>query len=495
MSGSRGFDEQDVRAAAGSVFDRADRTAKAQRASHLGSMFAGIDCQPRWRERLGEITVPTLVVHGDEDPFFPHGNGVALAAEIPGATLLTLPGIGQGVPRVTWPEVVDALLRHTSDTPRGSGQAGLPLAGWVEDQTHREAPLRRMPSMSRRSVLASGSAVAAVAAVMLAGCKIQPTDAAGSTTGPDAVAAQSGSSAVSRSGSLIVEPAAGFSPVYHLINGARHSIDVTMYEFADTTAEHDLAAAARRGVRIEVILDHREQSENSGAYSYFKSHGIKVVWSSSSYRYTHQKTIVVDGSEAVIMTANLTSRYYSTSRDFLVLDSNHADVSAITTVFNADFAHRSVRPGDGSDLVWSPTDSQDQMLGLIDGATRSLRIYSEEMGDTTVENALIKAAKRGVDVQICGENEDGEYDSAFARLARAGIHISYYSSSTGFYIHGKVIEADYGTSRAKVFIGSENFSSTSLNENRELGLITSSHAVMSAIASTFASDFAHGKHV
>jgi pimeloyl-ACP methyl ester carboxylesterase len=113
-SGSRGFDEQDVRAAAGSVFDRAGRTAKAQRASHLGSMFAAIDCQPRWRERLGEITAPTLVVHGDEDPFFPHGNGVALAAEIPGATLLTLRGIGRGVPRVTWPAVVDALVRHTS---------------------------------------------------------------------------------------------------------------------------------------------------------------------------------------------------------------------------------------------------------------------------------------------------------------------------------------------------------------------------------------------
>jgi pimeloyl-ACP methyl ester carboxylesterase len=114
MAGSRGFDEQDVRAAAGSVFDRAERTAKAQRASHLGSMFAAVDCQPRWRERLGEITAPTLVVHGEEDPFFPHGNGAALAAEIPDATLLTLPGIGQGVPRVTWPTVVDALLHHTS---------------------------------------------------------------------------------------------------------------------------------------------------------------------------------------------------------------------------------------------------------------------------------------------------------------------------------------------------------------------------------------------
>lgn len=114
LSGSAGFTEQDARATAEAVFDRAGRTGAAQRASHLGTTFAAIDCRPRWRERLGDITAPTLVIHGEEDPFFPLGNGVALAAEILGATLLTLPGIGPGVPRVTWPVVVAALLRHTS---------------------------------------------------------------------------------------------------------------------------------------------------------------------------------------------------------------------------------------------------------------------------------------------------------------------------------------------------------------------------------------------
>ncbi|ADD40145.1 alpha/beta fold hydrolase [Stackebrandtia nassauensis] len=116
LSGTRGFDEQDARATAAAIFDRAEPTDKAQRASHLGIMFAAIDSKPRWRERLGEIKAPTLVVHGDEDPFFPHGNGVALAAEIPDASLLTLPGVGQGVPRAAWPTVVEALLRHTSGT-------------------------------------------------------------------------------------------------------------------------------------------------------------------------------------------------------------------------------------------------------------------------------------------------------------------------------------------------------------------------------------------
>ena len=51
------------------------------------------------------------------------------------------------------------------------------------------------------------------------------------------------------------------------------------------------------------------------------------------------------------------------------------------------------------------------------------------------------------------------------------MQISYYKSPTGFYIHGKVVEADYGTPPARIFIGSENFSNTSLNRNRELGLI------------------------
>jgi cardiolipin synthase A/B len=350
--------------------------------------------------------------------------------------------------------------------------------------------------MLRHAVLAFIAVIAALLA--LSGCKSIGADPnAGSPEAPvssQAGTSQAGTTAPRQSGPLYIEPGASFSPVYELIDHARRSVDVTMYEFADPAAEQDLAAAVKRGVRVEVILDQREQSKNEAAYQYLTSHGASVVWSSSAYRYTHQKTVVVDGTEAVIMTANLTSEYYSTSRDFLVADTDSADVAAIIAVFDADFAHRSVTPGDGADLVWSPTDSQRKLLDLINGATSSLRIYSEEMGDRTMENALVSAARRGVDVQVCGENENGQYDSAYAKLARAGVHTSYYSSPSGFYIHGKVIEADYGTSRAAAFIGSENFSATSLNKNRELGLITSAPPVLSAIAQVFSGDFQRGTH-
>jgi cardiolipin synthase A/B len=299
-------------------------------------------------------------------------------------------------------------------------------------------------------------------------------------------------SAATATYTLFTEPKQGFSPVYNLINGAKTSIDLTMYELEDTTAEKDLVAAEKRGVDVRVILDQREESENSAAYNYLKNNGVHVVYSWSKYYYTHEKSMVIDGSTAMIMSANLTSQYYSTSRDFLVTDTNAEDVAAIVKVFNADYAHESVTPGVGADLVWSPTNSQTKLLALINGATTSLRLYANEMDDTAIENALVSAAKRGVDVQVCGENEDGEYDSAYAMLADAGVHISYYSNPDGFYIHAKAIVADAGKSDAKVFIGSENFSNTSLNENRELGLIISNTTIESSVASTFATDFKDG---
>jgi pimeloyl-ACP methyl ester carboxylesterase len=67
----------------------------------------------RWRERLGEVDVPTLVIHGDEDPIFPVGHGEALAREIPGAELIVLEGTGHELPRRDWDVVVPAILRIT----------------------------------------------------------------------------------------------------------------------------------------------------------------------------------------------------------------------------------------------------------------------------------------------------------------------------------------------------------------------------------------------
>jgi pimeloyl-ACP methyl ester carboxylesterase len=65
-------------------------------------------------EPLSSIAVPTLVIHGTEDPLFPLEHGQALADEIPGARLLTLEGAGHGVDRADWDVITRAIVEHTA---------------------------------------------------------------------------------------------------------------------------------------------------------------------------------------------------------------------------------------------------------------------------------------------------------------------------------------------------------------------------------------------
>ena len=105
-----GDDPAAARAVAGRKWDRTPSTEPAvQTANQRGTAFAALDCTPRWRERLSELALPTLVVHGRRDRFFPIGNGEALAREIPSARLLVLP-YATALPDAASHEVATAML-------------------------------------------------------------------------------------------------------------------------------------------------------------------------------------------------------------------------------------------------------------------------------------------------------------------------------------------------------------------------------------------------
>ncbi len=291
---------------------------------------------------------------------------------------------------------------------------------------------------------------------------------------------------------LITEPDQGMTPIYSLIGSAKKTIDVTMYEFEDTTASGLLTTAAKNGVTVRVIFDQNlEKSRNTTAFNALSAGGVQVHWADTTYAATHQKTITVDGTTSAVMTLNLTPYYYATSRDFAVITSDAADVAAIESTFDADFASASITPPTGDNLVWSPTNSQTALLDLINSAKATLLVENEEMGDVAIVSALGTTASHGVDVKVV-MTASKSWDSNFTILANAGVKIATYASSASLYIHAKVILADYGTSAGRVFIGSENFSDASLTKNRELGLITSDPTVMASINSTLTKDFDGG---
>jgi PLD-like domain len=150
--------------------------------------------------------------------------------------------------------------------------------------------------------------------------------------------------------SLVILPDQGENAIYSFVNSATSSINVTIYELKDTTLVNDLIAREKAGVTVRVILDQAQKSYDSAAYSALTAGGVGVVYSSTSFTYTHQKTITVDGKESYISTGNFDTTYYATSRDYGVFDTNAADVSAITAVFNADYAHTSITP---TGPIWS----------------------------------------------------------------------------------------------------------------------------------------------
>jgi len=316
--------------------------------------------------------------------------------------------------------------------------------------------------------------------------------APGSSPAPARPAATAGATRAPRAGSLrvLAEPDDGIKPIYRLITKARSSVELTMYELADPRAEADLAADARRGVDVRVILDqHLERSRNRGAYGYLAAHGVHVRWAPAGTTY-HQKTLTVDGRTSVIMTLNLVAEDYPGTRDFAVIDTNRADVAAILATFDADFAGRASTPPDGADLVWSPTNAQGSVLSVIDGATRTLAVEEEEMDDPAVTSALAAAARRGVKVKIT-MTADPEWDQAFTELTRAGVHIRLYpDNDSALYIHAKAIVADAGRAGQRVLAGSQNFSVASLDYNRELGIRTRAPAVVAAISATLTGDYA-----
>lgn len=109
FAGSTPLDEDRVRTIATTIFERSIDVAAGGNhwLAEQGDDEGDID--------IRRIAVPTLIVHGTDDPLFPLGHGEALVAAIPGARLLVVEGMGHQVPpHSAWAEVVPALLAHTA---------------------------------------------------------------------------------------------------------------------------------------------------------------------------------------------------------------------------------------------------------------------------------------------------------------------------------------------------------------------------------------------
>ena len=284
----------------------------------------------------------------------------------------------------------------------------------------------------------------------------------------------------------MTEPAAGYGFVPAAVDAARSTVELAVYELDDAAVEAALARAAGRGVRVSVLLDQRlERGHNTEAYTYLSAHGVRVVWGAADTTF-HEKVLCVDGLTCWLMTGNLTPRYYADDRDYVVADRQPADVAAIGSAVRADMAGgRPAAASDGADLLWSP-GSEQAVIDLVGSARSRLLIENEELASSSVRSALDAAARRGVDVELV-MTDQRSWHSAFTELRAAGVHVATYPDrSNALYIHAKAIVVDGQVA----LVGSQNFSTASLDHNRELGIVTRDRSVVSGVEALIASDFA-----
>jgi phosphatidylserine/phosphatidylglycerophosphate/cardiolipin synthase-like enzyme len=263
--------------------------------------------------------------------------------------------------------------------------------------------------------------------------------------------------------SMFIEPGAGDGPVLSLIRGARHSIKLEVYILSDIQIMQALRTARTHHVDVQVLLEQHPlgASRYAGkAYDDLKSAGISVRWANeAAFNYTHEKSMVVDGTRAGIFTFNLSYSAFESNREFGVVDRNIRDAREIAGVFNADWSRHSFGLTDNR-IVVSPINSRRSLQGLVGDARHTIDLYAEEVNDSTIESRLIGAEHHGVRVRVLTSSVGSGVD----RLRGAGIKVRIQKTP---YVHAKAIVVDGN----KVFIGSENLSTTSLDSNREMGII------------------------
>lgn len=282
--------------------------------------------------------------------------------------------------------------------------------------------------------------------------------------------------------SVFYQPGRGDSQVISLIRHARYSIRLEIYELTDRHILAALERAHRRDIKVRVLLEEHPYDGSRYAQAAFhelQSAGVAVRWANESmFTYTHEKALDVDHRVAGIFTFNLTYSGLFGNREFGVIDRRRKDAGQIGSIFKADWNRSRYRRLSDKRLVVSPINARPALSRLIDSSHHTLDLYEEEMYDSRLESHLVRAARRHVRVRLLTSEDSG----AVGRLRQGGVRVRILTSP---YVHAKAILSD----RRRLFVGSENISSTSLDQNREVGIILRHRTGARVFSKVFSSDW------
>jgi len=299
--------------------------------------------------------------------------------------------------------------------------------------------------------------------------------------------------------SLIVQPDDGRTPITDALNRAQTSIDLEIYLLTDRDVINALETAVNRGVTVRVMMEPNPCCAQNNAmqrsvYAELQEARVQMQWTSPAFRLTHAKMMIVDGDTAFVMSQNLTKSSFLYNREADVVSHDVVDVGATQAIFDADWNRTALIPGNPN-FVIANANARAKLLTLINGAAKSLVIESEEMQDPAIIDALITAQRRGVSLRYIGSiappnsaapTSTDTNTPGRKRIAMSGASVKVLAIP---YIHTKTVVVD----SAVAFVGSVNFSAASLDDNREVGILTDNRAIIGRLEMVFTKDWSVAK--
>jgi cardiolipin synthase A/B len=312
-------------------------------------------------------------------------------------------------------------------------------------------------------------------------------------------------------GRLTVLPEDGREIYFQAIDAARHDIGIEICVLEDPQILQHLNTALQHGIRVRVIVDRGKYGdipeEGANLQQYLTAAGGELHLSNPVFPRSFPKIILIDSDLLVYGSACLDETTFMQYRDFAQTSTNQRLLSDLHLLFESDWAYSAAVGQEPppfnptpqismSDLIVSPVNGAVQLVGLYQKARQTLDVYTELLGNLTLESELVAAVKRGVRVRLIAPVEVNgatpdiqELQSAsLEALAAAGVqvHVSGPNESAELpYMHARAALID-----GKIaYLGSISLSPDSITFNREMGLILREDPVARKLQAQFESDY------
>lgn len=268
------------------------------------------------------------------------------------------------------------------------------------------------------------------------------------------------------------------------INSSKKYVYIEVYMFTEKRIKEAVIKAKKRWVDVKVILEkdpYMVYSINDKTYNELQKNNIDVVWSNTeNYSLNHSKMILIDDLN-IVSTGNLTYSTFTKNRDFFLFIKDEYTNKTLKEIFYNDFNWIKKSPY-SENLVLSPSYSRNKIIDLIESAEKDIKIYIQYFNDEEINNKLIEI-KKVKDIKISAIIPDtATQDKNTKKLIKSGIEIKKIPK---YKMHAKAILVD----EKYLFVWSENFSSYSLDKNREIWFIIKNNEVISDFLDIFNYDF------